>query len=73
VAEAPKLPLPACGQHCTCVYKSFNDRRDESRRAADVGITSSWYVGPERRTGRDRRGQGPPDGKPSYYDYRRRS
>jgi hypothetical protein len=73
VAEAPKLPLPSCDQRCTCIYQSFSDRRDESRRASDIGITSSWYMGPERRGGQDRRGKGRPDGKPSYYDYRRRS
>lgn len=71
VAEAPKLPLSTCTQRCTCAYESFPDRRDETRRAIDVGISSSWYVGPERRSGLDRRGTGPADGNPSYYDFRR--
>ena len=36
-AEAPRLPLRDCdAPKCECVYRRFDDRRDEPRRIADV-------------------------------------
>jgi hypothetical protein len=70
-AEAPRLPLASCNVRCSCTYKSYPDRRDEPRRRADVGISGSFYVGAERRRGRDRRIGNPEGGGRSYYGYMR--
>ncbi|HEX6996990.1 MAG TPA: hypothetical protein VF322_02530 [Gammaproteobacteria bacterium] len=73
VEEAPPLPLKGCALRCACYYKQHADRRrDEPRRKADVGITSSFYVGPERRSGLDRRAGKRPPLEDDYYDYMRR-
>jgi hypothetical protein len=48
---APPLPLPGCDRTiCKCRYVHFPDRRDDARRAVDVGMHS-----PPRRDG-ERRG-----------------
>ncbi|HEY8518713.1 MAG TPA: hypothetical protein VIN61_01435 [Gammaproteobacteria bacterium] len=73
VEEAPPLPLKGCRSRCACYYEPHADRRrDEPRRRADVGITSSFYVGPERRSGLDRRIAKRPPQEEDYYDYVRR-
>jgi hypothetical protein len=72
-AEAPALPLRGCNIRCTCYYKSHADRRrSEPRRLVDAGITSSYYVGPERRSGFDRRQSHYHGQDEDYYDYMRR-
>jgi hypothetical protein len=55
VAEAPSLPLEQCNAKCRCTYKNHSDRRQEPRRSSDVGVSSRFYVGAERRSGMDRR------------------
>ena len=70
VAEAPRLPLEGCNVRCKCSYKSHPDRRQEPRRSADVGMSSRFYVGPERRSGLDRRLNHA--GDDDYYGYMRR-
>lgn len=72
VADAPALPLAACKLRCVCYYQPHADRRSsEPRRLADIGVSGSYYTGPERRSGLDRRisGAGAED---NYYDYMRR-
>ena len=38
--EAPLLPLAECSnpQGCRCVYEHFDERRDNLRREADIGM-----------------------------------
>jgi hypothetical protein len=72
VAEAPTLPLQGCMLRCSCYYKPHADRRtSEPRRLADVGVSGSFYNGPERRSGLDRR-LGSRGADDNYYDYMRR-
>ena len=50
--EAPRLPLPGCDSaECRCSYQHHEDRRQQSRRASDVGVASSiaHHSGPEQR------------------------
>lgn len=71
-AEAPALPLPGCTLRCACYYKNHADRRSsEPRRLADAGVSGSFYMGPERRSGLDRR-IGRRSAEDNYYDYMRR-
>lgn len=72
IADAPVLPLQGCAaRECTCRFREYADRRQDQRRSTDVGISASWYVGPERRRGYDRRV--PVEGSAdSYHDYVRR-
>lgn len=74
IAEAPPLPLPNCAQsRCSCYYKHHADRRrDEPRRRADVGVSGTFYSGPERRSGLDRRQSHRAAADDDYYDYMRR-
>jgi hypothetical protein len=61
-AEAPPLPLAECDRkrQCSCVYRHLQDRRaSPGRRATDHGFGERPYLGPERRSGRDRRLQAP--------------
>lgn len=57
--EAPMIPLPECdqGRACDCRYKHFDDRRQDERRDADIGLPG---LPPpdhhERRSGPGRRG-----------------
>lgn len=70
--EAPPLPLKGCTLRCSCYYKEHADRRDsEPRRLVDVGMSGSFYTGPERRSGRDRR-RAERSSDDDYYDYMRR-
>jgi hypothetical protein len=55
VAEAPALPLDQCNASCRCTYKNHADRRHDPRRSSDVGVSSRFYIGAERRSGMDRR------------------
>ena len=54
--EAPRLPLEACHrqQNCRCIYVHFEDRRQDLRRDADIGLPGGGR-GEERRAGRGRR------------------
>jgi hypothetical protein len=72
VAEAPKLPLESCTLFCRCTYKSYPDRRRDARRLADVGVTSTHYMGAERRSALNRRISQHEGGSGDYYDFMRR-
>lgn len=74
IAEAPPLPLPGCTQaNCACHYKHHADRRrEEPRRAVDVGLSGTYYAGPERRSGLDRRQSHRATTDDDYYGYMRR-
>jgi len=51
--EAPRLPLPECGNpECRCRYQHYDDRRGPARRVSDKGdaLPRPPYQGPERRT-----------------------
>ena len=67
--EAPPLPLPSCGVLCTCAYRTYTDRRQESRRGVDVGISGSYYFGPDRRERRERRVAPRVAADSDYYDF----
>jgi len=56
-AHAPELPLGGCTQPkgCTCRYRHFQDRRQDTRRDEDYGLPSRNYVVNERRSRGDRR------------------
>jgi hypothetical protein len=59
-SEAPSLPLDGCDRpgKCHCVYKHVDDRRGKrGRRNTDQGFGEPIYLGPERRSGVDRRDQ----------------
>jgi hypothetical protein len=72
VAEAPSLPLQSCTLRCSCYYKPHDDRRDpEPRRRIDAGMSGTFYAGPERRSGHDRRSRNY-SAEDNYYDYMRR-
>lgn len=71
VGEAPLLPVAGCdAASCDCRYRQHADRRAESRRAADIGMSTPFHTGRERRSGKDRRGPETthPDDQ-SYFDY----
>ena len=49
-AEAPKLPVTDCSKpDCPCSYQHHNDRRQEPRRAREIGLPGAHYQGEERR------------------------
>ena len=55
---APPLPLKACNRdNCTCRYIHYSDRRQNYRRARDMGVSVDGWVETDRRpkTGRGRR------------------
>jgi hypothetical protein len=55
---APPLPLKACTRDdCTCRYIHYADRRQDYRRARDMGVAVDGWVETDRRykTGRGRR------------------
>jgi hypothetical protein len=71
--EAPPVPLEGCTlrTRCNCYYIQHDDRRSgEPRRNADAGISGSFYTGPERRSGLDRRRR-KRSSDDSYYEYMR--
>lgn len=55
--KAPQLPLPDCtmGDACKCRYVKHPDRRSDSRRVGDVGITQTLFSAEERRRIKGRR------------------
>jgi len=55
--KAPVLPLPGCGMahQCGCRYLKYPDRRNESRRLIDVGLSSVVFDRGERRSRKGRR------------------
>ena len=72
-SEAPLLPLPNCTLiRCRCRFVHYKDRRKHDRRYQfEPRATSSpltdfdpGYVGPERRTGGDRRNAANPKNVP---------
>lgn len=56
-AEAPKIPLPGCGQSCGCRFKHHNDRRHEERRDpfSASALHTIYSEQKNRRLGGDRR------------------
>jgi hypothetical protein len=59
VDEAPALPLAGCAQaRCRCTFEKLADRRIESRRWADEGLSATIFSADERRAGVDRRDDG---------------
>lgn len=48
--EAPVLPLKNCGSSaCECRYEHYDDRRENARRARDLGVSIDGYDGSEKR------------------------
>ena len=78
-AEAPLLPLDQCDRpdRCRCRYQHYKDRRDDSRRRAEIGLpTQSNSERVERRHVKGRRSEDTAeDAEPcslsedSYYEY----
>ncbi len=57
-AEAPLLPLKECDRpdECECRYQHYKDRRNDSRRASDQGLSNKKNPdGEERRNLKSRR------------------
>lgn len=55
--EAPALPLKNCGSTaCECRYEHYDDRRENARRARDLGVSIDGYDGSEKRQ-KSRRGR----------------
>jgi hypothetical protein len=54
---APVLPLAGCGMQgeCRCRYVKHSDRRAEARRLMDVGVSTVFFDGTERRAKNGRR------------------
>jgi hypothetical protein len=54
--DAPALPLKGCSmpERCDCRYLKYKDRRAETRRTVDFGMSARVFDGRERRgrTGR---------------------
>jgi hypothetical protein len=55
--DAPPLPLSGCTMSatCQCRYLKHRDRRGESRRLADFGVSTRLFDGRERRARGGRR------------------
>lgn len=58
MSEAPSLPLNGCNaESCKCHYVRLDDRRQDARRDADLGIEHRGVLEQERRAEqRGRRG-----------------
>lgn len=57
--EAPALPLAGCAQaRCRCTFEKLGDRRVESRRWVDEGLSATIFSADERRADPDRRDDG---------------
>ena len=57
-SEAPLLPLRECTASfdCDCKYQKWDDRRQETRRMIEGGISSQFFSAEEKRVKkRDRR------------------
>lgn len=49
--KAPNLPLPNCTfERCTCHFQRLNDRRQDFRRNADLGVFSQDYISEDNRS-----------------------
>lgn len=50
-ADAPRLPLATCDRpsECKCIYRHFNDRRQDPRRDNEHATIIAEYKGAERR------------------------
>lgn len=58
-SRAPSLPLRDCSEaRCRCAFKKLSDRRLDSRRWSDDGISPRLFTAEERREMRDRRTTG---------------
>ncbi|MGI9323979.1 MAG: hypothetical protein ACR2PZ_02090 [Pseudomonadales bacterium] len=56
MSEAPSLPLTGCdAESCNCRYVRLDDRRQDARRDADLGIEHRGVLAEERRA--ERRGR----------------
>ncbi len=56
MSEAPSLPLNGCNaESCKCHYVRLDDRRQDARRDADLGIEHRGVLAQERRE--ERRGR----------------
>jgi hypothetical protein len=54
--QAPELPLADCKEtRCRCSFAKLSDRREESRRWADDGVSAPVFNAAERRNRLDRR------------------
>lgn len=50
--QAPRLPVSGCDQlRCDCRYRHHGDRRDEPRRAVDIGLFANMHDSGEQRSG----------------------
>lgn len=56
VEHAPFLPLADCDvEECRCVYRHFEDRRTDARRASDIGFDmGSEFRRDDRRSNKSR-------------------
>ncbi|HEX7080138.1 MAG TPA: hypothetical protein VF329_03915 [Gammaproteobacteria bacterium] len=58
-SEAPALPLERCdAARCRCSFEKLPDRRQDSRRWSDEGLSPVVFDGAERRKTEDRRSNG---------------
>jgi hypothetical protein len=57
--DAPPLPLTGCSmrERCQCRYIKHRDRRGESRRLVDFGVSVRMFDGRERRSSQGRRSE----------------
>jgi hypothetical protein len=55
--KAPALPLTGCSMQgeCRCRYVKHSDRRLDGRRLTDIGVSTAFFDGAERRAKRGRR------------------
>ena len=50
MTNAPPIPLPGCNmKKCNCRYARFKDRRQETRRGDDFGITNAMFTASDKR------------------------
>ena len=52
VCDVPVLPLDACDRitQCQCIYKKWDDRRQEDRRTVVAGMGQQAFDGAEKRS-----------------------
>lgn len=50
--EAPLFPLAECdrSEKCKCIYKRWDDRRQDDRRDMDMGIANQFFHDDEKRS-----------------------
>lgn len=57
--ETPIFPIDGCDvASCSCGYRHYNDRREGPRRSLEIGISTQYRNGDERRNLTDRRDEG---------------